>query len=118
MSPPKSNKNILPIKVGLTVILLTFLFLPAVNFAQQSRTTIPDSIANKGYDYFIEKLDSDQNSPALDLFYSQCYLSKAMAEKNWPQAAQAYKNLIHKSDKSIRLIYADSMIAVASRSAD
>jgi AraC-like DNA-binding protein len=97
-----------------TVVIICY----SLNISARAITQIPDSLAQKDYNYFIEKLDSDSNSPVLDAVYSRSYLTKALAEQDWKHATLAYKNLLYKSDKSIRLAYADSMIMTARKTKD
>lgn len=87
-------------------------------YSQQSGLKIPDSLAGKDYDYFIEKLDADSNNAELDKLYGNVYLRKAMREKNWGHAINAWKTIIHKSHRNLKLVYTDSLIATAKQSKD
>lgn len=82
-------------------------------YGQQNGKVYIDSLKGKSYDYFLEKLqvdEQDENSIVL----SNAYLQKAKSEKNWKQMMNAYKIILHQAPKRQRIFYADSMI-VASR---
>jgi AraC-like DNA-binding protein len=82
-------------------------------YGQQNGKVYIDSLKGKSYEYFLEKLqvdEQDENSIVL----SNAYLKKAKSEKNWKQMMNAYKIILHQAPKRQRIFYADSMI-VASR---
>lgn len=79
---------------------------------------MPDSLAEKDYSYYLDKLDCDTNGKVLDSLYCRAYLYKARMERNPKEIVNAYKNILYKSDSNLRLIYADSMIAAAKESKD
>ena len=82
-------------------------------YGQQNGKVYIDSLKGKSYEYFLEKLqvdEQDENSIVL----SNAYLQKAKSEKNWKQMMNAYKIILHQAPKRQRIFYADSMI-VASR---
>jgi AraC-like DNA-binding protein len=81
--------------------------------AQQKTFPVGDSLSHKAYEYFIEKLESDELTSEHARIYSNAYLAKAKAEQNWNEIMAAYKGILHLSDKRTRIIYADSMIYAA-----
>ena len=83
-------------------------------YGQQNGKVYIDSLKGKSYDYFLEKLqvdEQDENSIVL----SNAYLQKAKSEKNWKQMMNAYKIILHQVPKKQRIFYADSMIVAARR---
>src|SRR5690606_32498394 len=55
---------------------------------------------------------------AFKLAYGKAYLQKAKSEKNWMHLVNAYRELLHLSDKKHRFLFADSMLIAARRSKD
>lgn len=86
--------------------------------AQQINFIIPDSLSNKGYDYFSNNILYEEKDSIKEKLYAQSWLAKAKREKNFEQMALSYKSLIYKNDKKLRLIYADSMLTAAKRTTD
>lgn len=83
-------------------------------YGQQNGKVYIDSLKGKSYEYFLEKLqvdEQDENSIVL----SNAYLQKAKSEKNWKQMMNAYKIILHQVPKRQRIFYADSMIVAARR---
>jgi AraC-like DNA-binding protein len=83
-------------------------------YGQQNGKVYIDSLKGKSYEYFLEKLqvdEQDENSIVL----SNAYLQKAKSEKNWKQMMNAYKIILHQVPKKQRIFYADSMIVTARR---
>ncbi len=83
-------------------------------YGQQNGKVYIDSLKGKSYEYFLEKLqvdEQDENSIVL----SNAYLQKAKSEKNWKQMMNAYKIILHQVPKKQRIFYADSMIVAARR---
>lgn len=83
-------------------------------YGQQNGKVYIDSLKGKSYEYFLEKLqvdEQDENSIVL----SNAYLQKAKSEKNWKQMMNAYKIILHQAPKRQRIFYADSMIVTARR---
>ena len=83
-------------------------------YGQQNGKVYIDSLKGKSYEYFLEKLqvdEQDENSIVL----SNAYLQKAKSEKNWKQMMNAYKIILHQVPKRQRIFYADSMIVTARR---
>jgi AraC-like DNA-binding protein len=86
--------------------------------AQQNNFIIPDSLSAKDYEYFSKNILYTEKDSIKEWLYAQSWLAKAKREKNFGQMALAYKVLIYKNDKKLRLIYADSMVTAAKRTAD
>ena len=62
-------------------------------YGQQNGKVYIDSLKGKSYEYFLEKLqvdEQDENSIVL----SNVYLQKAKSEKNWKQMMNAYKIIL------------------------
>ncbi len=79
---------------------------------------IPDSLLLKEYSYFIDHLESDDHDERASRIYSAAYLAKAKNEMNWKEMVNAYKSILHQSDKELQLIYADSMVYAARQTSD
>jgi AraC-like DNA-binding protein len=86
--------------------------------AQHKNFVIPDSLSAKGYDYFSKNILYKERDSLKEKGYAKSWLAKAKLEKNYGQMAMAYKALLYKSDKKIQLIYADSIVIAARKTAD
>lgn len=95
------------------LILLLLCFFISLN--AQKKFTIPDSLANKNYNYFSEKINYKESDSLKERLYVQSWLAKAKSERNDKQMALAYKSLIYKFDKKFRHQYADSSVNAAKR---
>lgn len=89
-----------------------FFILCSSLYGQHKLNSTTDSLKGKTYDYFLKKLDSDTNKNDLSI-YSAALLYKAKNEENWEQTFNAYKIVLHLSEKKERIYYADSMIIAA-----
>ena len=99
------------------ILLLLFLWTSA-NLAAQSRTEIPDSLKNKGYDFLDDRIYQLRRDSIKASIYLYSYLHKAKQENNFEEMVNAYQNLLHQSPPLLRFVYADSMIYVAKKSND
>lgn len=81
-------------------------------YGQQNGNAVIDSLKGKSYEYFLERFEEDEQGDVSKI-YSKAYLNKAKAEKNWQHIMNAYKIILHQSDKKNRIFYADSMIYAA-----
>lgn len=98
--------------------LLLLLYTVQFNFAQKTTYRIPDSLKTKDYTYLDDKiyeLKEDSTKAAVYLF---AYLNKAKKEQNWKEVVNGYQNILHQSPNNLKLVYADSMVYVAKKSAD
>ncbi|MBW4361076.1 AraC family transcriptional regulator [Flavobacterium taihuense] len=86
--------------------------------AQQKDFVIPDSLSTKGYEYFSKNILYKERDSVKEKGYAKSWLAKAKLEKNYGQMALAYKALLYKSNKKSQLIYADSIVAAAKKTAD
>lgn len=86
--------------------------------AQQNNFVIPDSLATKDYEYFSKNILYKEKDSIKERLYTQSWLTKAKRERNFGQMALAYKTLIYKSNKKLQLIYSDSMVTAATKTAD
>lgn len=82
---------------------------------QQKNFSIPDSLANKNYEYFNQNITYNKKDNSKELLYARVWLTKAKSEKDFHQMALAYKVFTHKTDDKIRLLYTDSMVTAAKR---
>ncbi|WP_338646093.1 AraC family transcriptional regulator [Flavobacterium sp. KS-LB2] len=98
------------------LILLFLCFFIGVN--AQKKFIIPDSLSNKSYNYFNEKINYKESDSLKERLYAQSWLAKAKSEKNDTQMALAYKSLIYKFDKKLRNLYADSLVTAAKKTAN
>lgn len=94
------------------IILLCFIMFCYSAKSQHKLISVNDSLKGKSYDYFLDKFENDIDIKNAQV-YSAAFLSKAKAEKNWPQIFNAYKIILHQSEKQHRIFYADSMIIAA-----
>tara|TARA_R110000868_G_scaffold272162_1_gene531438 strand:+ start:898 stop:2547 length:1650 start_codon:yes stop_codon:yes gene_type:complete len=99
-------------------LLIIWLCLYYNAYAQQNNFVIPDSLSTKDYEYFSSNILFEEKDSIKEMLYAQSWLAKAKREKNYGQKAQSYKALIYTSDKKLQLIYADSMLIAAKKTAD
>ena len=99
-------------------VLILWVCLNYNTHAQQNKFIIPDSLSNKDYEYFSNNILYEEKDSTKERLYAQSWLAKAKWEKNFVQMAQSYKALIYMSDEKRQLIYADSMLSAAKRTAD
>lgn len=81
-------------------------------YGQQDGKLIMDSLRGKSFEYLQEKCDEEENGENSKI-YSNAYLKKAKTEGNWKEQMNAYKIILHQSDKKQRIYYSDSMILAA-----
>ncbi|MGV8995302.1 MAG: AraC family transcriptional regulator [Flavobacterium sp.] len=86
-----------------------------LTFGQSIATETIDSLQGKSYEYFNDKLQSEEIDVDVEKVYSAAYLKKAKREKNLQEIFAAYKVILHHSEKQNRIFYADSMILVAKK---
>lgn len=86
-------------------------------FGQHNGSNGMDSLKGKSYEYLLDKIESEEREP-FQLAYGKAYLQKAKSEKNWTHLVNAYRELLHLSDKKYRILFADSMLIAARRSKD
>lgn len=99
-------------------LLILWLCLYQNTHAQKNNFVIPDSLSTKDYDYFSNNILYEEKDSIKERLYAQSWLAKAKREKNFGQMAQSYKAILYTSDKKLQLIYADSMLTAAKRTAD
>jgi AraC-like DNA-binding protein len=97
-------------------VLLLLLFLIKSLTAQNTPSTIHDSLIFKSYGYLDDKIYQYKNDSLKASPYLFAYLKKARREKNHEELVNAYQNMLHQSPMTLRLIYADSMIQTALKS--
>lgn len=76
---------------------------------------VPDSLNNKPGSYFRKQLERDDIEPSRAWVYARAWLSGAQRSGDFAGQGEAYKAMVHLSEGSARLAYADSMVAVAYR---
>jgi len=86
--------------------------------AQQQKSKIPDSLINKDYEYLSHSFMNSKTDSIKAIGYAQTWLLKAKREKDAKQIVLAYKALLHRGNKKMRLQYADSMVIAAKQSGD
>lgn len=99
-------------------LVVTALFLGHIVYGQQNTFKIPDSLQSKDYDYLFDRIEETDDKSYKQSLYLQLFLSKAKSEKNPGEIVNGYKNYLYHSPKSLRLVYADSMIYAAKKSVD
>nr|WP_315248684.1 hypothetical protein [uncultured Flavobacterium sp.] len=99
-------------------LLLVFLSLVQILSAQKQTPKLPDSLKKKSYAYLDEKIYALKTDSSAASVYLYAYLRKAIHEKNAAETVNAYQNLLHQSPERLRLVYADSMLFTAKKTAD
>lgn len=99
-------------------LLIIWVCLSYNAYAQKNNFVIPDSLSTKDYEYFSNNILYEEKDSIKEGLYAQSWLAKAKREKNFGQMAHSYKALIYTSNKKLQLIYVDSMLATAKRTAD
>jgi AraC-like DNA-binding protein/tetratricopeptide (TPR) repeat protein len=97
------------------LFLVIGVFLTLQNYSQKKSFDIPDSIQNKNYEYLFQRIEDSQKNSTLQDLYLQTFLNKAKSENNSNEIISGYKNYLHYSKESLKLIYADSMIYTAGK---
>ena len=110
-----SISKICPCRIFMKIVLIVF---SSYTLQAQEQFKIPDSLKGKSYNYLAEMLDNDYGGRLADSLYSWSYLYKAKSENNNKETAVGFKHLIYHSPKSLRLIFADSMVEKASQTKD
>lgn len=87
-------------------------------YAQQNNFVIPEGLLTKDYEYFSNNILYEEKDSIKERLYAQSWLAKAKREKNFGQMAHSYKALIYTSNKKLQLIYVDSMLTAAKRTAN
>jgi AraC-like DNA-binding protein len=99
-------------------LLIIWVCLSYNAYAQQNNFVLPDSLSTKDYEYFSNNILYEEKDSIKERLFAQSWLAKAKREKNFGQMAHSYKALIYTSSKKLQLIYVDSMLATAKRTAD
>lgn len=99
-------------------VLIVWVCLNYNAHAQQNNRIIPDSLSMKDYEYFSNRILYKEKDSIKERLYARSWLAKAKREKNFDQMALSYKALMYTSDEKLQLIYADSMLTAAKRTAD
>ena len=99
-------------------LLILWICLYHNTYAQQNNFVIPDSLSTKDYEYFSNNILYEEKDSIKERLYAQSWLAKSKREKNFGQTAQSYKALLYTSDKKLQLIYADSLLTAAKRTAN
>jgi hypothetical protein len=60
-----------------------------INVAQQNGFKIPDSLNNKDYAYFSNRVNKNKPQSFNAALYAKSWLSKSKSEQNWNQMALA-----------------------------
>lgn len=94
-------------------VLVLIFFFGDQFYAQENRLVSSDSLVNKTYDYLFDRIELTQNHKNQQVFYLQYFLTKAKRESNFEEIVNGYKNYLHYSPDSLKIVYADSMIQTA-----
>jgi AraC-like DNA-binding protein len=86
--------------------------------AQNHPSGYSDTLLNKSFDYLSARIAAADGNKAIVLAYAKARLEKAKREKNLKQAFESYKVLLHNESNTLHFFYADSMLAVASKTSD
>lgn len=101
------------------ILSIAFTLL-SLTIVQAKQPNPVDSLSNKNYQYFEEKVIEFRTDSIKAQQFAKYWLKKANEEKNLVQQTKAYKALIHFVDKKYRMIYADSLLekAIATKNND
>lgn len=91
-------------------LLFAVICLTELLYAQQTDSKLGDSLQGKTYDYLFERIEATGKKVIQQRKYLKYFLRKAVAEKNFEEIVNGYKNYLHYSPENLKLIYADSMI--------
>lgn len=80
--------------------------------AQTPKLAKYDSLKNKDFEYFKTRYHAT-NLQDESIIYATAWLAKAKNDQNLIEMALAYQAMMHKSEKHVRLLYADSILNVA-----
>lgn len=99
-------------------LYMLFFLLHNILNAQNQDFKIRDSLRNKSYKYLDDRIYEHRKDSTAASIYLFTYLNKAKREANYEELVNAYQNILHESPKTLRLLYADSMIYYAKKSSD
>lgn len=99
-------------------LLIMCLCASCFGMAQHHTLKTTDSLQRKNYSYLDDKIYELRNDSAKASIYLSAYLIKSKNENNWKETVNAYKNILHQSAEYQKLVYADSMIYAAHKTAD
>jgi AraC-like DNA-binding protein len=87
------------------LFILSILFISLATVAQEEKGyVIPDSLSNKTYDYFLQKVQQNSTDTISSLTYINSYLAKAIDEDNGYRRHRAYIFLSYfATDKDAKL---------------
>jgi len=84
----------------------------------QTGFKIPDSLSGKNQNYLTDKIEENLGNKALVKTYSKIFLAEAKANSDWKQMVKAYGYLLHSTELTLKLYYADSIVYSARQSRD
>jgi AraC-like DNA-binding protein len=99
------------------LLIICFFLIPKL-FAQKKVFIIPDTIQDKDYEYLFQRIEDLQGDSKTQLLYLKSFLNKAKSENNSEEIVNGYKNYLHYSNDSLKIVYADSMIYAARKTTD
>lgn len=95
------------------VIITIACTLFTLTIVQANQHNQVDSLSNKNYRYFEEKVMEFRKDTIKAVKITKYWLNKANKENNLNQQIKAYRLMMHLVDKKYRLIYADSLLVKA-----
>ena len=95
-----------------------FLFFQINLFAQEYGFKLPDTLKNKQYGYFSDRIQANERDTLKAIYYIDTWLKKAKNEKNLKEIVNAFHKKIYFSKEKLWLQYADSALAVATQTKD
>lgn len=99
------------------LIYLSTLFYFNNVFAYANNTST-DSLRNKDYPYFKNKINEFRKDTSTSKIYATAWLNKAKKERNYTQSANAYRDLMYLVNKKQLLKYSDSLLMESLKSKD
>jgi AraC-like DNA-binding protein len=110
------NRLFIPISMMVRIFITILLLLGQYAIAQLEAGA-RDSLYGRDYGYFSKHISHEVRNAA-SLPYAHAWIAKAKRERNYVQLMAAYKAMLYQSDESLRMVYADSMLLAAKRTAD
>ena len=85
------------------------------SIADQVKPQMPDSLRGKSCIYLSKAFKIAVKDTAVSLVYARAWLAAAIQQKDFQQMSEAYKALMHNSEKEQRLYFADKMVDAAQK---
>jgi len=99
-------------------VVICFVLFQAAAFAQEFGFKLPDSLKDKPYRYFYERMEASEKDTLKAVFYIDAWLKKAKQQNDLKEIVNAFDEKIYFSKGNMQLQYADSALVFALKTKD